>query len=150
MEATCSGGFPPISYLASQPASRSRGTYCPLTDVKGEFTMLLYGLVMCCKEFNMEVTDLSPRTQLKRERIHQAAQALFMQQGFEATSMDTLALAAGVSKPTLYRYYHNKEALFITVLEQLAVGHLSDHRLLALRERPMENLSVLEEALTLW
>jgi len=98
----------------------------------------------------MEITDLSPRTQVKRERIHQAAQALFMQQGFEATSMDTLALAAGVSKPTLYRYYHNKEALFIAVLEQLAVGHLSSHALLTLRERPVENLSMLKEVLTLW
>ncbi|MBV9230360.1 MAG: TetR/AcrR family transcriptional regulator, partial [Chloroflexi bacterium] len=61
-----------------------------------------------------------------------------------------IALAAGVSKPTLYRYYQNKEALFIAVLEQLAVGHLSSEALLALRGRPMENLSVLEEALTLW
>ena len=98
----------------------------------------------------MEEADLSPRTQAKRERIHQAAQTLFMQQGFEATSMDAIALAAGVSKPTLYRYYQNKEALFIAVLEQLAVGHLSNDALLALRGRPMENLSVLEEALTLW
>ena len=40
--------------------------------------------------------------------------------------------------------------MFIAVLEQLAVGHLSEHALLALRDRPMENLSILEEALTLW
>ncbi len=98
----------------------------------------------------MEATDLTPRTQAKRERIHQAAQTLFIQHGFEATSMDAIALAAGVSKPTLYRYYQNKETLFIAVLEQLAIGHLSDHALVALRDRPMENLSVLEEALTLW
>jgi TetR/AcrR family transcriptional regulator, mexJK operon transcriptional repressor len=98
----------------------------------------------------MGSTDLTPRAQAKRERIHRAAQNLFMQHGFEATSMDAIAVAAGVSKPTLYRYYQNKEALFIAVLEQLAVGHLSDPRLLALSRRPMENLSVLEEALTLW
>jgi AcrR family transcriptional regulator len=73
-----------------------------------------------------------------------------MQQGFEATSMDAIALASGVSKPTLYRYYQNKEALFIAVLEQLAVGYLSEYSLVVLRDRPMENLSVLEEALTLW
>src|SRR5215467_11033144 len=94
--------------------------------------------------------DLTPRTRAKRERIHHEAQALFMQHGFEATSMDAIAVAAGVSKPTLYRYYQNKEALFIAVLEQLAVGHLSNHVLLTLRERPVENLSMLEEALTLW
>jgi len=73
-----------------------------------------------------------------------------MQHGFEATSMDAIALAAGVSKPTLYRYYQNKEALFIAVLEHLAVGHLSDHTLLALRDKPMQNLAILQEALTLW
>jgi TetR/AcrR family transcriptional repressor of mexJK operon len=93
---------------------------------------------------------LTPRTRAKRERIHHAAQALFMQHGFEATSMDAIALAAAVSKPTLYRYYQNKEALFIAVLEQLAVGHLSDHTLLALRDKPMQNLAILQEALTLW
>src|SRR5215467_1943949 len=94
--------------------------------------------------------DLTPRTRAKRERIHHEAQALFMQHGFEATSMDAIAVAAGVSKPTLYVYYQNKEALFIAVLEQLAVGHLSDPRLLALRQQPMKSLSLLEEALTLW
>jgi len=95
-------------------------------------------------------SKLTPRTQAKRERIHHAAQALFMQHGFEATSMDAIALAAGVSKPTLYRYYQNKEALFIAVLEQLAIGHLSDYTLLALRDKPMQNLAILQEALTLW
>src|SRR6266699_5694598 len=98
----------------------------------------------------MEATDLTSRAQIKRERIHRAAQTLFMQHGFEATSMDAIALAAGVSTPTLYRYYQNKEALFIAVLEQLAVGHLSDHTLLALLDKPMQNLAILQEALTLW
>jgi TetR/AcrR family transcriptional repressor of mexJK operon len=98
----------------------------------------------------MGSTDLTRRAQAKRERIHRAAQILFMQHGFEATSMDAIAVAAEVSKPTLYRYYQNKEALFIAVLEQLAVGHLSESALLALRDRPMHNLSTLEQALTLW
>ncbi|TMD96416.1 MAG: TetR/AcrR family transcriptional regulator [Chloroflexi bacterium] len=98
----------------------------------------------------MASADLTPRAQVKRERIHRAAQALFMQQGFEATSMDAIAVAAAVSKPTLYRYYQNKEALFIAVLEQLALGHLSESALLALRDTPMDSLATLEHALIVW
>jgi TetR/AcrR family transcriptional regulator, mexJK operon transcriptional repressor len=94
--------------------------------------------------------DLTPHAQAKRERIHRAAHTLFMQQGFEATSMEAIAIAAGVSKPTLYRYYQNKEALFIAVLEQLALHHLSENAMLALRDTPMDSLATLEHALTLW
>ncbi len=98
----------------------------------------------------MVSSDLSPRTQAKRERIHYAAQTLFMQHGFEATSMDAIAGAAEVSKPTLYRYYQNKEALFVAVLEQLALRHLSESALLALRDTPMDSLATLEHALIVW
>jgi TetR/AcrR family transcriptional regulator, mexJK operon transcriptional repressor len=94
--------------------------------------------------------DLTSRAQAKRERIHRAAQTLFMQHGFEATSMDAIAVAAGVSKPTLYRYYQNKEALFVAVLEQLALHHLSESTLLALRDTPMDSLATLEHALVVW
>jgi TetR/AcrR family transcriptional repressor of mexJK operon len=101
----------------------------------------------------MEANARAPRAQAKqakRARIHQAAQTLFLQHGFEATSMDEIALAAGVSKPTLYRYHQNKEALLVAVLEQLAVGHLTEGPLLALRDQPIASLSELEQALTRW
>lgn len=98
----------------------------------------------------MTAAPLTPRARAKRERIHQAAQTLFMQQGFEATSMDAIAEAAAVSKPTLYRYYQGKEALFIAVLEHLALHQLSEDTLLVLRDRPMDNLATLEQALAVW
>lgn len=68
----------------------------------------------------MPATDLTPRAQAKRDTIHAAAQELFPRRGFEGTSMDAIAAAAHVSKQTLYRYYQNKEALFIATLQQLA------------------------------
>ena len=98
----------------------------------------------------MLAADLTPRARARRERIHQVAQTLFMQQGFEATSMDAIAEAANVSKATLYRYYQSKEALFIAVLEQLALHHLSENALSLLQERPMDSLDTLEQALTMW
>lgn len=94
--------------------------------------------------------ELTPRAQAKRERIHKAAQAVFMECGFEAASMDMIAAAAGVSKPTLYRYYQNKEALFIAVIESLALHHLFENALQTLRDMPMDSAEVLEQTLTVW
>ncbi len=96
------------------------------------------------------MTERSPREQAKHDAIHAAAQELFRRQGFEGTSMDAIALEARVSKQTLYRYYQNKEALFIAVLEQLALHHLSENAWLALRDTPMDSLATLERALTVW
>src|SRR5919204_4021455 len=47
----------------------------------------------------------------KREAILAAAARLFAQKGYEATTMDDVAGAAGVSKATLYRYIRSKEEL---------------------------------------
>jgi AcrR family transcriptional regulator len=48
----------------------------------------------------------------KRRQILEAAGRLFMSQGFGATSMDTVAREAGVSKATVYAHFDGKEALF--------------------------------------
>src|SRR6266508_471045 len=92
----------------------------------------------------------TPRAQAKRNAIHAAAQGLFLRNGFAGTSMDAIALAANVSKQTLYRYYQNKEALFVAVLEQLALDHLAEPALLAVRDTPMGSRVMLEQALILW
>ncbi|MDQ2717910.1 MAG: TetR/AcrR family transcriptional regulator [Chloroflexota bacterium] len=97
-----------------------------------------------------ESTGLTQRFEVKRERIHQAAQTVFMRYGFEGASMDAIAEEAQVSKPTLYRYYQNKEALFVAVLEQLALHQPSEGDLLAFQGTPMNSLPTLEHALTVW
>ncbi len=61
-------------------------------------------------------------TQETRERILAAAQKMFLQQGYLATSTDALMMEAGIaSKETLYRYYASKEELFTAVLGRLTV-----------------------------
>ena len=62
------------------------------------------------------VDRLGAMSQGKREQILAAAQGLFLQHGFGGTSMEAIRAAAGVSKPTLYTHYENKEALFADVL----------------------------------
>jgi AcrR family transcriptional regulator len=52
---------------------------------------------------------------LRRRRLVDAAAKLFAARGFEATSMDDIAHEAGAGKPTLYRYFAGKDALFEAV-----------------------------------
>ncbi len=61
---------------------------------------------------------LSPRQQAKRAQIVTAATALFLEQGFAATSMDAVTAHAKVSKQTLYAYFPAKSDLLSTVLSE--------------------------------
>ncbi|HIK29060.1 MAG: TetR/AcrR family transcriptional regulator [Oscillatoriaceae bacterium SKW80] len=56
----------------------------------------------------------------KVEQILKGAIQEFLAHGYAATSMDRVALAAGVSKATVYSYFRDKEALFSALVEQLA------------------------------
>jgi TetR/AcrR family transcriptional regulator, mexJK operon transcriptional repressor len=58
-----------------------------------------------------------PKDLEKRAAILQAAKRLFTTQGFEGTSMDAIAAAAGVSKLTVYSHYQDKERLFTAAVE---------------------------------
>jgi TetR/AcrR family transcriptional regulator of autoinduction and epiphytic fitness len=51
--------------------------------------------------------------------ILEGAMQEFMASGYAAASMDRIAAAAGVSKPTLYNYFQDKEGLFITLIKKL-------------------------------
>lgn len=54
----------------------------------------------------------------KRDAILEAASRMFLADGYSAVSMDAIALAAPVSKPTLYNYFPGKQALFSAVVER--------------------------------
>jgi TetR/AcrR family transcriptional repressor of mexJK operon len=58
-----------------------------------------------------------PKDLEKRAAILQAAKRLFTTQGFDGTSMDAIAAAAGVSKLTVYSHYQDKERLFTAAVE---------------------------------
>ena len=57
-----------------------------------------------------------PKSEEKRDAILEAAADLFLAQGLQGTSMDAVALKAGVSKQTVYSHFANKEELFRTVI----------------------------------
>jgi AcrR family transcriptional regulator len=50
-----------------------------------------------------------------REEILETAQVLLVEHGYAAMSMDDLAARAGISKPTLYRYFPSKEEVAVEV-----------------------------------
>jgi TetR/AcrR family transcriptional regulator, mexJK operon transcriptional repressor len=56
------------------------------------------------------------RSARKRHAVVEAATALFLQHGYPGTSMDQIAAAAGVSKPTVYRFFADKEQLFTEIV----------------------------------
>lgn len=59
-------------------------------------------------------SDPGRRAQRQREtrvRLERAAQRLFLDQGFEPTTVDEIAAAAGVSRRTFFNYYDTKEAV---------------------------------------
>ncbi len=60
-----------------------------------------------------------------RERIVQAAAALFAERGYYGVSISDVAQSAGLVKSSIYHHFENKEALYIAVLgetcEQLRV-----------------------------
>jgi AcrR family transcriptional regulator len=54
------------------------------------------------------------------ERILETAGRLFSSRRFHEVRMDDIAAATAIGKGTLYRYFKDKEALFLALLEQAA------------------------------
>ena len=71
--------------------------------------------------------DAHPRRGGRRlsggERRHQlfgTALRLFAERGYESTTMDEIADAAGVTKPLLYQHFSSKRALYLELLDSIA------------------------------
>ena len=54
----------------------------------------------------------------RRPLVLDAAYELFLENGFEGTSMDAIAAAAGVSKPVVYDCFASKDELFTAMLDR--------------------------------
>ena len=59
----------------------------------------------------------------RREEILQAAKELFLEQGYELTTIRRIADRVGISAPALYLYFKDKEALLLALCDQ-TFGHL--------------------------
>ena len=63
-----------------------------------------------------------------RERLIDAAYELFFLQGYQATSIDQIIAKAGVTKPTVYAHFPNKEALCVEYLKERRRRVIRDQR----------------------
>ena len=73
------------------------------------------------------------RTADNRDRILQAAERLFAEKGFDATSVGSIAGLAGVNKALVYYYFESKDHLLASLFDDLLsdmrdkVGAAGDH-----------------------
>ena len=54
----------------------------------------------------------------RREQLLDVGKALFAERGFDGTSVEELALRAGVSKPVVYEHFGGKEGLYAVVVDR--------------------------------
>ena len=95
-----------------------------------------------------QAKGLTPKAEMTRQRILQAALKLFATEGYEGTTMRKIAAAAGCSLGLTYRYYASKEELFIDVLGHLMLSQPGfTEKLLALPTP--HDLPSLQQALTM-
>jgi AcrR family transcriptional regulator len=55
----------------------------------------------------------------RRASLLASAKALFAERGYSATSIDDVALAAGVTKPVVYDHFASKRELYFALMQQL-------------------------------
>ncbi len=64
------------------------------------------------------------RTDAKRDAILKIAAEVFLEMGYERTSMAAISARVGGSKATLYGYFPSKEAIFLTLAHQFGAEHI--------------------------
>lgn len=57
-----------------------------------------------------------PKSKIKGDAILVAARDLFLEHGYSQTSIEMVAAAAGVGKPTIYSHFGSKEELFDAII----------------------------------
>jgi TetR/AcrR family transcriptional regulator len=84
---------------------------------------------------------LGKKAEAKKELILEAAKSVFGKLGYSKATLDDIAHAIGLKKPTLYYYYKSKEVLFIEAFSQEWKGSLSRLKKIAEQEKdPRERL----------
>lgn len=88
----------------------------------------------------------SPSYDAQREQILARAAELFARQGYTATSMNQVAQACGVSKPSLYHYVRDKDQLLVEIAE----GHVDRLKALVAQAeaRPSDPAARVRELIT--
>lgn len=87
------------------------------------------------------------RSREKRDEILKAGVRLFVERGYDATTSDDIAAAAGVSVGTFYNYFRNKKQVLITLALEQAEGTIGIIRLAALDFSQGNHREVIRQAI---
>ncbi len=80
----------------------------------------------------------------RRRQLLEASITCFAEQGYQGTTTASLARAAQVSEPVLYRHFASKQELFVALLEQVGREVLREwRRAIAPLKSPQDQLRVL-------
>lgn len=63
-----------------------------------------------------------PSSQRKRQAIFDAAEVVFLRDGFTGASIDEVAQLSGVSKQTIYNHFGSKEDLFVALVSWMSTN----------------------------
>jgi AcrR family transcriptional regulator len=77
------------------------------------------------------------KQEVVRVALGAAAEALFLSRGFERTTVEQIARAAGVSRRTFFRYYESKEDVLVERSDQLGERLLAELAARPRREPPL-------------
>ena len=85
------------------------------------------------------VTDGTSRGDQTRRALLDAARERFARDGFRRTSVADVSRDAGVGGTTAYVHYANKEALFVTVIEDLSDEFVAELKAVSTSRMGLEN-----------
>jgi AcrR family transcriptional regulator len=71
----------------------------------------------------MDASDKKPKSRMRKadrkRQLMQHAKQLFVTLGYQHTTTEKIAQAAGVTEPVLYRHFSSKKTLFLEVLDDI-------------------------------
>lgn len=102
--------------------TRRDGSYAAPVQwsVQGKGGYLLVDQRRLKRETGPQAAEQTPKRVTRDERrlqFLQAAQAVFVANGYQGANMEDIAQAAGVSKPVLYQHFPSKRELYLELLD---------------------------------
>ena len=85
-------------------------------------------------------TRTSPKGDARRQAFIRVAAELFLEKGFEATSVNEIVRRAGGSLATLYAHFHTKEELFESIIREVSHHLLAPLDDVAIDEKPVRQV----------
>ena len=86
--------------------------------------------------------------QVRREEILEAAKRLFESSSYHEVSLNSIARAAGMSKPNIYRYFSSREEIFLQILLEQQVDFVE--RLARRLESLRDGKSTVDDIVGAW